>query len=338
MPFFTGQVVNACADAVADLSPATLQTGAVEVEGMNFVRHYRMIDGTYAGDNFGNKTIPYASHEREPDRQMQVLRFCRQDKQDILLLSWQAHPKIASTIATEEGRKTRGLMTADYVGFLREYVAAQTGCQVGFYQGSAGNLNALSNIPQERASVPLDAKVYGEQLGQWVLKALEHMTPRQTGPVLIKQVFSHVRRDHTEDHLVEQAREVFALWQQTNDYNLCAEKGAPYGIVNAYHAGSIISRSKSSDSKEIELNAIAIGDVAFVTAPYEMFCQNGQAIKAGSPFENTVIIAHCNGSNAYIAADAAFEFNSYEVQNRLFVRGTAEQLQDQLVHMLQELK
>jgi hypothetical protein len=39
--------------AIKDLAPATVEACKFDIEGMNFVRHYIMNDGTYAGSNFG---------------------------------------------------------------------------------------------------------------------------------------------------------------------------------------------------------------------------------------------------------------------------------------------
>ena len=52
----------------------------------------------------------------------------------------------------------------------------------------------------------------------------------------------------------------------------------------------------------------------------------------------TFVISCANGSNNYIASDFTFEYGSYEVHNRTFVRGTGEAVQDKLIEMLNSLK
>ena len=135
------------------------------------------------------------------------------------------------------------------------------------------------------------------------------------------------------------AKIVRAEWQKNNNFRQNVEFGKPYGIMSPYHADSILGRAANPNKiKEMEINAIRVGDVGFATVPYEMFLQNGMAVKEGSPFATTFMITNCNGVNLYIAADAAFEYGSYEVHNRNFVRGTAEAVQDKLIDMLNELK
>ena len=88
----------------------------------------------------------------------------------------------------------------------------------------------------------------------------------------------------------------------------------------------------------MELNALSVGDLAFAAAPYEMFCGNGQFIKAHSPFAMTFVLSCCNGYHNYIADDLSFTYNSYEAYGRSFVRGMAEQLAQTLTDMLVQIK
>jgi len=333
-------VSTACQQALEDLSPVTLQTGSVDVEGLSFVRHYVMNDGTYAGDNFGSWSSGIAGHEREPDKQMQLVRFCRDDKKDILMVNWQVHSKVSSGGGTHEAKLSHNLLSADYIGTMREYMEKQdSDLQIAYFLGGAGNLNPQSQIDSEMDNVPVMVVEYGEALSKFVQQGLENMTEVKTGPVVVKQTIFEAQRDHTEDHLRYQAQEVYDLWRKTGSNSAAFEAGKPYGIASPYHAASILARANtSSQSKEMELNAVVFGDVAFVAAPYEMFCQNGQAIKEGSPYGTTIVSSCSNGHNNYIAADAAFEYGSYEVHNRYFVRGTAEALADEFVSMLTEIK
>ena len=336
----TRNLSSACQQALEDLSPVTLQTGSVDVEGMSFVRHYRMNDGTYAGDNFGSWSSGIAGHEREPDKQMQLVRFCRDDKKDILMVNWQVHSKVSSGGGTHEAKLSHNLLSADYIGTMREYMEKQdSDLQIAYFLGAAGNLNPQSQIDAEMDNVPIMVVEYGQALSQFVLQGLENMTEVKTGPVVVKQTIFEAQRDHTEDHLRYHAQEVYDLWKKTGSNSAAFEAGKPYGIASPYHAAAILARAQNTSAyKEMELNAVVFGDVAFVAAPYEMFCQNGQAIKEGSPYSTTIVATCSNGHNNYIAADAAFEFGSYEVHNRYFVRGTAEALAEEFVHMLTEIK
>ena len=48
------------------------------------------------------------------------------------------------------------------------------------------------------------------------------------------------------------------------------------------------------------LVALSVGELGFVSAPYEMFCQNGKNIKDLANKKATFVITHANGGNGYI--------------------------------------
>ena len=85
----------------------------------------------------------------------------------------------------------------------------------------------------------------------------------------------------------------------------------------------------------LELNAVAIGDFAFITAPYEMFHENGEQLKDfvydNDLFKLMFVISNTNGSNKYVASYGAFEndetdgqLTSFEVRQCRFNKGIAE--------------
>ena len=331
--------VGAAMDALSDLESATIQVGQTYTENLNFVRHYILADGSYYGDNFGDlkKGGSIVRHAFQPDNQMQVIRFVRENKKDIVMVNWQAHAKVASTAETPEGKKGRPYISSDYLEPARNYVEATDDVLVAFFLGAAGNLNPRSKVPGH-CNPPEFVDDYGLEVGKYICKALENTQPAATGQVKAKQVLFQAQRDHTEDRKVEDAKKVQALWRKTNDYAQCVEFGSPFGVMSPYHADSIIMRSGKKEICKMELDAVAVGELGFITAPYEMFCSNGKFVKEHSPFPTTFVISCANGQNNYIADDAAFDYGSYEVHNRALVRGTAEKLADTFVDMLKELK
>lgn len=88
---------------------------------------------------------------------------------------------------------------------------------------------------------------------------------------------------------------------------------------------------------DITMGAFSMGDLAFVTAPYEMFCENGMDIKKGSPFKMTFVSTCTNGALSYIPSIATFEYGGYEVEMTKFVAGTAEKLADGYISMLKQI-
>lgn len=172
---FYPAMVQAAEDALADLSTAQIYAGDTRTDRMNFVRHYMTANGVVVGDNFGDpaENGGIVGHATESDNQMQLIRFVREDKKDILLINWQGHPKTASTSETATGLQHRSFISSDYIGFLRDNLEAeQADLQVAFYLGASGNLNVFSRLDNERDNAPADFMVFGRNLTKVVSDAL----------------------------------------------------------------------------------------------------------------------------------------------------------------------
>ena len=83
--------------------------------------------------------------------------------------------------------------------------------------------------------------------------------------------------------------------------------------------------------------AFSVGELGFVTAPYEMFDTQGVTIKEESPFPATFVITCCNDGLGYIPSMEGFNNNTYEANNGKFMPGTGEALAEEYVKMLQSL-
>lgn len=335
-PYFTTDyskaVVQACQDALADRSPATIQTGSGTVENMNFVRHYLMSDGSYAGDNHGSfDGATIVKHATEADNEFQLIRFVRaaEDKKDVLMMNWQAHPGFT-------GGSDQTVISADFIGTIRDHVEKNTGLEFFYVTGPAGNLNATSRIDSETRTK--DHKEYGQIMGDEVIKVLgEGMKDVNSGNIETTQVMFTGKIDRSEDHLLDIAKQVTTQFKTTGDRTAANNLAKANGLQSVYHATSIVSRSTYSDDVQMELNMIGIGDISVITAPYEMFDTQGMFIKENTPYDTTIIMTLANGMNNYIASEFAFEYGCYEVDNHLMEKGTAEALADKYVEVLKTM-
>lgn len=64
-----------------------------------------------------------------------------------------------------------------------------------------------------------------------------------------------------------------------------------------------------------ELNAVAIGDLSVVTLPVELYAESGLAIKAGTPFDMTLIMGYTNGICGYVGTAEAVANGGYGIQD-----------------------
>ena len=304
--------------AMADRAPATMYTSAIETQRMCFTRHYE------GQDENGKPT----GHRGVADPALQVVKIARDGKQDVYLVNWQAH-------ATFNNGYTRYDISADYVGAMRSRMESLTGGKFAFFQGASGNLAGRSRIPGEEAVHAYDE--YGYALTDYAIQALKTLKPLADGPVQLLSDDFVVPVDHSDDRLLEKAKEVVALWYKTYDTKASRELAEKYGMTNYLHAGGIRTRALLPESVDFHIDAFRAGELAFVCAPYEMFGINGMHIKDNSPFDRTFIVTSCNCLHGYLAADSAFDYQCYERDYRRYPRGTAEKVADAFIALLQKL-
>ena len=277
-----GLMLQAARDAIADRKPAQMYTTSIQCENMNFVRHYVMSDGTYAGDNFGSfSKAQIVGHTEEADNTLQLIKFVREGGKDVVLANWQGHPHRANS-----GGGT--VITSDIVGVMRAAMEEETDCLFAYFTGASGNINNGSRIPGE--TITADYVEHGKKLAEYAQEAAKDYVLRENGPVQI--------------------------------------------IAQDFEA----TAKHSSKTTPLPITAFSLGDVAFVTAPYEMFNRNGKAIKSLSPFATTFISCYTNGGFSYIPDEITYnEYNSYEETQCKFAMGTAEELELEYILMLKTL-
>lgn len=76
----------------------------------------------------------------------------------------------------------------------------------------------------------------------------------------------------------------------------------------------------------IRLSIVKIGSVILAGISGELMTEIGMQIKAKSPFKDTFIVTHCNGSNGYLCTDKAYEEGGYEPMVSKTMPGTAQEI------------
>ncbi len=142
--FFQEQCIQGAKDAIADLAPATMQTGFDRVDGLNTVRHYLLTDGSFQGKSVG--TVPknkLVGHHSKVDNLLQVVKFDRGgEKSPVVLVNWCGHPK-------GQGDALYTMASPNYPGILREELNKKYGCDVAFVLSGSGNVNNGSQIASD---------------------------------------------------------------------------------------------------------------------------------------------------------------------------------------------
>jgi hypothetical protein len=323
--------VNAAVEAMNDRAPAELYGAKVQTQGMTFVRHYKMADGTYAGANFGSfKNATIVDHAAKADEEMILIKMVRSgDKRDIMLMNFQAHPCFT-------GGSDKYVISADFIGTARDTFEQQTGTHFAYFTGSAGNQNASSKIESE-SPVEKTVEQYGSEIAQLAIDAMDHMEKLEGEGIKTAQVRRRFPCNHYKQERLPEAQEVIDLYCKTDQAtaNTLVRK---YNFISFREAFGIVSCSRHPEEGELELDAVYIAGMAFVTTPFETFSHTAFYVKEHSSFQYTMLFSQGNGRYSYMPSKEAFQYGCYEVFLAHFANGTAEAVSEQLVEMLESFQ
>jgi len=328
--YLTEQMIVCAKEALADRKPATMATSRAYTKNLNFVRHYTLADGNYKGDNFGSlNPNPITGHTTQADPEMRLVKFTREGGKDVLLVNWQTHPH-------RTGGGNRYDISADIVGSMRDELEAQTGCLFIYFSGGGGNVNPHSRIPEE--NITADYLEQGKALADCAIGALDSFVPVEAGKVQLLEVLHQEQLNRPSEELLAAALKVKEFWSTTNDSKASVELAEQLGLHSQYHAGAIVRRHNDPNSIiHFPMYAFSIGDVAFVTAPYEMFDTSAKYIRDFSPFQTTVVASCANSSCSYVPSSYGFIHGCYEADVCNVKPGTGERLAAMYVNMLNDL-
>lgn len=89
-----------------------------------------------------------------------------------------------------------------------------------------------------------------------------------------------------------------------------------------------------SEDKEVEVEAVCIGELALIGVKPELNCCSGIAISVCSPFQDTWVCTMVNGGAKYMADKRSYDRYTYEAMNSPFGKGAAELLVRQSLTLL----
>ena len=328
--FYPG-VLKAAKEAVADLDKCEMKIGRTTTTDLSYVRRYFREDGTFYGTNYvSDSKSPVVRHETEVDNEMQLLMFDRENGKDILMMNWQCH-------VTTAGGRDNTILSADWVGAMREKIEKEGNVLFTYHQGGAGNVVPNSFITTEPSNA--DYNVHGRKLADIALEAMPKMESVPTGKIRAVTKTATCSHDLDVSMYDLQKAQAIADPYRAGDYDKAKGLCLEYGFNSPYHANAVVNKSKRTEaSSTMELHAVAIGDIGFAVAPYEMFDTNGQQIKKNSPYTMTFVCAYSNGSYGYIPSEISWPNGGYEVDTCKYAKGTGEMLANELVSMLTEIK
>ena len=330
---FFKAAVQAATDAIGDLAAAEVYYGSTMTEGMAFVRHYLLSDGSYAGSNFGNfENGEIVGHSTEADGELQLVKLARKNKKDVLLMSFPAH-------ATFNGGSAQTKLSADFPGITRAYVEENADVLAAYFIGAAGDQISRSNIEGEGKFQKDEYRPYGEALGKYAVDALSGLVKmKNVGMALSTVTFT----GKSNKEKVEQFLDAKTVVAVAREYGVSAPEtiavAREYGFSSYYEANAVKNRVSAPPTRSMELRVMKLGNLGFVFAPYEMFSTQGMYIKENAQCDMTFIVTNSEGDMGYMPGQKGIVIGSYEACVTDFAPGTAETLAEEFVTLLDVAK
>ena len=180
-------------------------------------------------------------------------------------------------------------ISSDFPGAFRDYVTRNTGAECMFITGAAGDM-----VPKEDELGDGAILDMGKKLGK---AALGGVLEGKRNP--LRFGMPEAKLDYTINTFTVPLRKKYA--------NVQGKIPAPY---------------LGSDTVTLEIQIIAIGEIAFVGVPGEMCAELGQEIKWNSPFRRTFIAYDATAYFSYMGAANNFAAGGYEAfSQRFYSRG-----------------
>jgi hypothetical protein len=238
-----------------------------------------------------------------------------------------------------------------------------------FTQGACGDVNPVYQTTSDFDDVALyGMALAGEVIKQVALLRLHHGHPerervaetfRRISGWRSAELKPHIaftrsefvlpQRTDLPDPLEAEAkyREALAkvdgqMWWMRSEGSLSeGERRVGAEVRNAWERWRTAVRGRSEWERKVEVQVIALGELALVGISGELFVSLGLLIKRSSPFPFTFIVGYANGYNGYLTPEEAWKQGGYEVsigQWALCGQGSGEQVVKQALRLLQSLR
>lgn len=214
------------------------------------------------------------------------------------------------------------LLTADYPGHACHYVEDRLGKGVAiFFNGAAGDVNpregpmyygvlnggsflVAQHAGDAIATETIEVLSKARKIGNGRLACASRKIELPTDPNrALKVAEERLRAAEANPPAQDYHFDRYLLWDQRAEGPDAARRR--------------LERVKERGDRpvEMEIQAIAIGDIALMGWAGEVFCQLGMMVKAGSPYARTYVLGYANGSIGYIPTPEAFPLGGYEVES-----------------------
>lgn len=205
-----------------------------------------------------------------------------------------------------------GGISANYIYYLEKVIRDIYGSEVivVFLNGASGDVTQVDNLTpyQQYSSGEQAAQVVGGRIGTEVVKVLLKMDQGSLLPISFKSKKWNIQRRVPKPERIKRS------------YDIVQEDPEKVGSTKWTFSKEILMLDallEKSAKAEVEVQAIQIGPVAFLSVPAEYFCDYGLELKKKSNFVNTFPVSMANGCVGYVPTEDAFGDHGGGYETRL---------------------
>ncbi|MFO7612913.1 MAG: neutral/alkaline non-lysosomal ceramidase N-terminal domain-containing protein [Clostridia bacterium] len=281
---------------------ADLRIGRKEVRDLSFNRRLVRKDGTVVMnfESFEADDIVGATGPTDPE--LLVLSvWNKRGGLHACLVNFTLHPAVLVGY--------KWLISRDFIHYLDEYMLDAYGRDtvVLFANGAEGNINHLNFNKADQWRDFRETRRIGRKLGRHAGECIESSHAIE-GPILFESKtvalpLREITRQEMEwaDMVLERDRDKV---EDMFD-----------GIPDKTYAKMIKGMLERPDKEfETVIQGMAVGELAIITFPGEVYVEFGLEVKKRSAFEYTMVIGLANSQSGYIPKEEAFSQGGYEVR------------------------
>ncbi len=284
---FIPGILNAVEDARRNSCPAKVKISAGKSKvGINR-RELNLHNDVCLGQN------PWGVFNPE----MTVVSFASEDDKALgHIIHYGAHGTVAG-LSTEISR--------DWSGGMVDSVERNFGGIAAFFNGPEGDVGPrISN-----GETTSDMRYLSEVAGVAATDAVAICRKREPYRNADLSVVTEILQIPLDKRVpLEVAYEQYDKYKE-NTVNLDGAKGKYYeNVIDSYEKNFV-----DKASRPVKQTIIRIGDVAFVSFPYELFSEIGMRIAQKSPVTHTLSLSNTNGSEGYFVTEDQICRGGYEI-------------------------
>ncbi len=270
--------------------------GKGRVEGISFIRDYRMRDGNIVTNvNYDKLKNEVIGPNGTPDPELPVLAVLDENGAPMgMLASFACHldciggANYSGDYASELSRCLKAVYGNDFVSI---YLA-----------GASGDINHINAIARVRS----DYIEIGKALAKEVVQVLEKAVPVQ-GCVSTKKVELKVKRRHATPKELQIAKEILEHPEKSSEYTMLG--GLQSRLLLLYEE----EFANGPEEVSLPVHVIRVGDVYLFALPGEIYSLFGKRLKEKCP-GGALLSELSNMSAGYIPTEDVFGTSAYPVR------------------------